>query len=83
VVEQLGSTSSFSELSEEEKEDLETINILKKPMKVLKWVDEPKEAQVAKEARKVMLQAKAEGIFEATREVVRLELEVEWAKMKA
>ncbi len=58
------------------------VDILKKPIKALKRVDEPNEAQVAKEARKVMLRVKAQGIFQAAREVVRLELEVEWAKMK-
>jgi hypothetical protein len=35
------------------------VDILKKPIKALKRVDEPNEAQVAKEARKVMLRVKA------------------------
>ncbi len=36
VVEQLGSTSNFSKSNKEEEENLEAVNILKKPIKVLK-----------------------------------------------
>jgi len=41
-----------------------------------------REAQVAKEAREVKLQFEAKGTFQATRKAVRLESEMEWAKVK-
>jgi len=75
VVEQLGFTSNFSESSKEDKENLEAVNILKKPIKVLKQMDESRraqealevqvvqEAQVAKEVRKVKLQFEVERTF--------------------
>jgi hypothetical protein len=42
VVEQFGSTFDYSKLNE--KENLEAINILKKPIKASKWMEESKRA---------------------------------------
>ncbi len=50
MVEQLGFTSFFLELSKEEEKNPEAMNIPKKSIKGSKWVEEPREAQVAKEA---------------------------------
>ncbi len=50
MVEQLGSTSFSLELSKEEEKNLKAMNIPKKSIKGLKWVEDPREAQAAKEA---------------------------------
>lgn len=51
MVKQPGSTSNSSESSEEEKENPKAINILKKPIKALKQMEEFKKTQEALESQ--------------------------------
>lgn len=69
------------ESSEEEEENLEIVNILKKPIRISKWTKQSKRAQEALEAQatkktqvaqEVRLQFEVEEILQALREAVQL-----------
>jgi len=81
------------DLNEGGKENLKYVYILKKVIKAPKQIEELKkaqkalkaqvaqEAQVAKEAQEV--KSKAEEIFQATRNIIWLKMELEQAKVRA